>query len=122
MAALAAANVTTVISERVVFCSGSKLARKVRGTIAFGDGALTYPTAGVPLPSRAALGFTRNIDSMTFFSVNERTTDYHLRYGPANHTLLMYEEEAVAAGGPLLECDTSEAPAARTYGFEAWGW
>lgn len=122
MAALTAADFTTVISERVVICGGSKLLRRVRGTIAFGDGAKTYSTAGVPLPSRATLGFTRNINTIDFYGLNERTTDYHLRYGPANHTLLMYEEEAVAAGGPLLECDTSEAPAARTYSFVAEGW
>ena len=121
MAAIAASDFTTVITERLVTC-GSKLSRTVRGTIAFGDGALTYSTAGVPLPSRATLGFTRNIDTMHFFGVNERTTDYMLRYGPANHTLLMYEEEGAAAGGPLLECDTSEAPAARTYNFVATGW
>ena len=118
MAALASSDVTVTITQR--WREGKK--RKTRGTLAFGDGSKTYPTAGVPLPAIASFGMQRQLDSLVIFGVNERTSDYVLRYGPANRTLLMYEEEAVAAGGPLLECDTSEAPAARTYSFEASGW
>ncbi len=118
MAALASTDVTVTITQR--WREGKK--RKTRGTIAFGDGALTYSTAGVPLPAIGSFGMQRQLDSLHVFGVNERTTDYMLRYGPADHTLLMYEEEAAAAGGPLLECDVAEAPAARTYSFEASGW
>jgi hypothetical protein len=118
MAALTAADITTVISDRRIV--GKR--KVVRGTIAFGDGALTYPTAGVPLPALSVFGFIRSMDRFEVFGVNERTSDYSVKYGPANRTLLMYEEEAAAAGGPLLECDTSEAPAARTYSFVAEGW
>jgi hypothetical protein len=121
MAALAAADVTLTLNKRTIL-HGPIPQRFVKGTLAFGDGALTYPTAGVPLPAIAQFGFVRNLDSLDVFGVNERTTDYQVRYGPANHTLLLYEEEAAAAGGPLLECDTSEAPAARTYSFVATGW
>lgn len=120
MPALAAANVTVVITDRTI--SGSPPKRHVHGTLAFGDGALTYPTAGVPLPAISAFGFERNMDKLEIFGINERTTDYLVRYGPANRTLLLYEEEAAAAGGPLLEADTAEAPAARTYSFYATGW
>lgn len=118
MPALAASDVTVVVTERTI--EGKK--RRSRGTITFGDGALTYPTAGIPLPAIGIFGFVRQMDTLELFSVNERTTDYHTRFGPANRTLLLYEEEAAAAGGPLLECDTAEAPAARTYGFIATGW
>lgn len=118
MAALAASDVTVSISSRRI--SGRR--KIVTGTIAFGDGALTYPTAGVPLPALADFGFKRQMDSFDVVGVNERTTDYVVKFGPANRTLLMYEEEGTAAGGPLLECDTSEAPAARTYTFVAVGW
>lgn len=118
MPALGAGDVTITVTERWI--AGGK--RWSRGTLAFGDGALTYPTAGVPLPAVSAFGFVRNMDSLELYGINERTTDYATRYGPANRTLLLYEEEAAAAGGPLLECDTSEAPAARTYSFLASGW
>jgi len=32
--------------------------RHVRGTLAFGDEALTYPTAGIPLPAAARVGWS----------------------------------------------------------------
>ena len=118
MPALAASDVTVTVTEQWI--EGIK--RHTRGTLAFGDGALTYSTGGVPLPSFTAFGMTRSLDTLNVFGVNERTTDYHVQFGPANRTLLMYEEEAAAAGGPLLECDTAEAPAVRTYGFHAIGW
>lgn len=118
MPALAASNVTVTVSERWI--EGGK--RHSRGTIAFGDGALTYPTAGVPLPAIGIFGFVRNMDTLEIFGNNARTTDYMTRYNKAAHALLLYEEEAAAAGGPLLEADTAEAPAARTYDFHAIGW
>jgi hypothetical protein len=117
MAAFAASDVTVTITDRWI--AGGKV--NVVGTIAFGDGALTYPTAGIPLPAIAKFGMPRRLQVLNVYGVNERTSDYMVRYGPANHTLLLYEEEASAAGGPLLEADTSEAPAARTYSYHAIG-
>ena len=117
MAALVAADVTVAITDQWV--AGGR--KHVLGTITFGDGAKTYPTAGIPLPAIGVFGFPTACLMLSVFGVNELTTDYQVRYGPANHTLLLYEEEAVAAGGPLLEADTSEAPAARTYSFFAIG-
>lgn len=117
MAAIAASDVTVTITDRWI--AGGKV--NVTGTLAFGNGSLTYSTAGIPLPAIGQFGFGRRIQVLNIFGVNERTTDYMVRYGPAGHTLLLYEEEDTAAGGPLLECDTSEAPAARTYSFHAIG-
>lgn len=119
MVALAAADVTVTVTTRKRGGSGLKIHF---GTLAFGDGALTYPTAGVPLPAFGNFGFVRNIEDIQVTGVNGLTTDYHTQYDKTNNTLLLYEEEAVAAGGPLLEADTAEAPAARTYSFVAWGW
>jgi hypothetical protein len=116
--ALAASDVTVTIVERIVL--SKKKMHFV--TLTFGNGSLTYPTAGVPLPGFASFGFVRELTNLVVLGVNERTSEYALRFGPANKTLLMYEEEGTAAGGPLLECDTSEAPAARTYTAIAFGW
>lgn len=117
MAAFAAADVTVAITDQYI--SGGR--RHVTGTIAFGDGALTYATGGVPLPAIAAFGMPRSLKSLNIWGGNGLTTDYVTRYNPATHKLLLYEEEATAAGGPLLEADTSEAPAARVYYFTAVG-
>jgi hypothetical protein len=118
MAALTSSDVTITITRTVI--SGRK--KTVYGTIAFGDGSKTYPTKGVPLPAMGHFGFKREINSMVFGGINELTTDYAVKYNPTSHTIIMYEEEATAAGGPLPECDTGEAPAARTYSFVAEGW
>ena len=118
MPALVAADVTVVISRRRR--SGKR--KWHEGTLAFGDGAKTYPTAGIPLPAASAFGFSRVLETLSLYGVNERTTDYMTRFGPANKTLLLYDEEVVAVGGPLLEALTSEAPPARTYSYQASGW
>lgn len=119
MVALASTDVTVTVTERKRGGSGVKIHF---GTLAFGDGALTYPTAGVPMPAASSFGFDREIKDISITGINGLTTEYHTRYDKTNNKLLLYEEEAVAAGGPLLEADTAEAPAARTYNFVAWGW
>lgn len=119
MPALTAADVTVTVDRRDIARQGRM--RESYGTLTFGDGALTYPTGGIPLPEIGKFGFKRRLQALQVLGVNERTTDYQVRYGPASRTLLLYEEEAAAAGGPLLECDVSEAPLARTYSFVARG-
>lgn len=47
--------------------------------------------------------------------------EYPSRYDKTNHKLFLFEEEASAAGGPMLECDTGEVPGPRTWGFYAIG-
>lgn len=117
MAAFVAGDVTVTITERWI--AGGRY--HSIGTITFGDAALTYPTAGIPLPAVGKFGMPTAILMLNVFGVNERTTDYQVRWGPANNTLLLYEEEGTAAGGPLLEADTAEAPPARTYSYYAIG-
>jgi hypothetical protein len=62
------------------------------------------------------------MDMLNIFGNNARTTDYVYRWNKSAQKLLLYEEEAAAAGGPLLECDVAEAPPARTLDFSAIGW
>ena len=120
MAALTAASWSLTVSEKRI--SGGK--RHVYGTLALA-GTDTYPDGGVPLPTKDKFGFVRQIDTLHLFGVDATagtTSDYMTRYDKTNHKLFLYEEEAVAAGGPLLECDTAEVPGARTYNFHAIGW
>lgn len=58
MPALAASNVTVTVEERAIV--GRQ--RRNRVKIAFGDGALTYPAGGVPMPAAANFGLVRNLD------------------------------------------------------------
>lgn len=118
MAAIASSDLTVTVTE--ITRIGKK--KMVRGTVAFGDGALTYSTAGIPLPAITSFGFIRQMDTLNLFGINARTTDYMTKYNKSAHKVQLFEEEGTAAGGPLLECDTSEAPPARTYDFVATGW
>lgn len=120
MAALTAASWTVTIEDRCIV--GYR--RKVVATLALA-GTDTYPDNGIPLPTIDKLGFVRNCDSIHVFGVDQTAgtvADYQYRYNKANHKLMLYEEEAAAAGGPLLECDTAEVPGARTINVEMWGW
>lgn len=63
-----------------------------------------------------------SLQSATAPDRNGTNFTYHARYDKTNHKLLLFEEEGTAAGGPLLECDTSEVPGPRTWNFEAIGW
>jgi hypothetical protein len=120
MAALTAASWTVTITDKWI--DGKK--RHILGTLALA-GTDTYPDGGIPLPTRAQLGFVRQVDVLSIFGVNASagtTADYMPRWDKTNHKLFLFEEEGTAAGGPLLECDTSEVPGARTYNFHAIGW
>ena len=62
MADLTAANVTVVISKPTI--QNGFRANLV--TITFGDGALTYPTGGVPMPAFGVFGMVRNLLNIVF--------------------------------------------------------
>lgn len=117
MASLTAASWTTSVTER--WREGNK--KYARGTLLLA-GTDTYPTGGVPMPANGAFGFDRQTNDVRLIGQSGGTTQYLTNYDPTNRKMLFYEEESVAAGGPLLECDTAEVPGARTYHFIAVGW
>lgn len=119
MAALDSSDVTITITETSL--AGTPPKRHVRGTIAIA-GVDTYPTGGIPLPVIGLFGMIRQLDELRVSGQAAATTQYVYQYDRTNHTLQLFEEEAAAAGGPLLECDTSEVPGARTLDFAAVGW
>lgn len=119
MAALTAASWTLVLKKRY-----RKAGRKyAEGTLALA-GTDTYPDNGIPLPAKEKFGFIREmqLDIVGVDATTGTVSQYFPLYDKANHKLFLYEEEATAAGGPLLECDTAEVPGPRTYDFVAWGW
>jgi len=119
MAALTAASWTVVITDNVI--AGTPPRRSVSGTLALAA-TDTYPTGGIPLPAVAALGLYRNLQELRLTGHLTATTAYKLVVDYVNHKLQVYEEEAAAAGGPLLEADAAEVPGPRTFNFVATGW
>lgn len=117
MAAFVAGDVVVVVTRQ----TRTGRLKKHQGTMTLGGGP-TYNTAGIPLPPIGAFGFVMFMDNLQIVGNNAQTSDYLYRYNKAAHKLLCYEEEAAAAGGPLLECDTAEAPAARILDWTADGW
>lgn len=67
MADLASTDITVTIEAQ----KRSPKTRVNRVKIVFGDGALTYPALGVPMPAFASFGFKRNIDYLVFFDTND---------------------------------------------------
>lgn len=67
MVALVAADVTITVEQRRIV--GKQ--RRNRVKIAFGNGALTIPAGGVPLPAAASFGMVRNLEYLTIFDEND---------------------------------------------------
>lgn len=108
MADLASTDVT--VTKNLEWRSGEK--RYIRCSIAFGDGAKTYPTGGVPLPAYSSFGMKTKIDTMWFDSP-AAANGYVYKYDDTDHDIRIYE-----AGGDGAELDElaggSSAPAAAT--------
>jgi hypothetical protein len=117
MATLDAADITITIERQL---QTGKL-RTIYGTLAIA-GTDSYGTAGIPLPAIGVFGFKSYMDTLVIYGQTVLTNMYVYTYNKAAHKLQIFEEEATAAGGPLLECDTSEVPGARTLHFIATGW
>lgn len=118
MVALAASDVTITVEERTI--EGKK--KRNRCKIEFGNGALTYPATGVPLPTYENWGMTRNID---YIIITDMGSGDGLvwKYDQANHVLEGYEGDyAQSSDADLAELDTGDAPAAQTLYAEAVGW
>jgi hypothetical protein len=77
--------------------------------IAFGDGALTYPSGGVPMPSKDKFGMFDQIDAMLIESPSGNAYDY--RYDRTNHKIRVRD---LTASGAELTAGAS-APAAATF-------
>ena len=112
---IAASDVTvTVVTERRV-----QKDRRNLVSIAFGDGALTYPTGGVPMPADGNFGMRRSLSHLVF-SDKAAGNGYVPKWDYANKTIVLYESGTASA--PLDEADATDTPAAMTLYAEAVGW
>jgi hypothetical protein len=125
MADIAAANVTYTedVSSRQIECLKRK--RSFVFTVAFGDGALTYPAGGVPL-TKAKLGCPTVLDELVLLDPAS-ASGYVWKWDRTNNKLRGYQQtDPAAAGGaniPLVELTAATtAPAAQSLKVKAVGW
>ena len=87
MTALASTDVTVTLSHRNIEDRPGML-RRVYPDLAFGDGALTYPSGGVPLPAKENFGFRKQI---VFGSPEQPYANgFVYKYDRTNHKLLIF--------------------------------
>ncbi len=122
MTALAVSDWTVVINKTVI--KGGQ--RETHCTLTYGDGALTYPTAGIALPTAATLGMQRNIDNIIIVDSAldaATTTAYIYEWDKTNHLLKIYiDEDPAGTDAAMVEGSTSLAPAASTLELIVQGW
>jgi hypothetical protein len=120
MVALVAADVTVTVRERRIQPSLKK--RRLALTLAFGDGAKTYPAGGVPMPDFKGLGFQRFLDTIDMTD-DASANGYLYKYDEANNKLRIYQgDNTNAAAAPNIEVTGAHAPAATSIRAIAWGW
>jgi len=94
MADLTADDVTVSIGSRDKdFARIGSLKNLSIASIAFGDGVLTYPTGGVPLPAIGHFGLNKQMDLL----IPQQPSDngFIYKYDATNHTLLIYTQGVV---------------------------
>jgi hypothetical protein len=89
MAAIGSTDVTVTISDRDKDIGHGPLSKNITiAGVAFGNGALTYPTGGVPLPTIGNFGYQRQID---FGAIEgDPGNGFVYKYDRANHKILIY--------------------------------
>ena len=118
MADIAAADVTYVELNKEVLDSGI---REFNMTLAFGDGALTYPAGGIPLTA-GKMGCPREIRSVDLFSPASGD-GFVYKYDQANNKIRIYQGDSDGvADGPLVELTGAATPAATTLYANIKGW
>lgn len=118
---LAASDVTITIEERRI--EGKK--KKCRIKIEFGDGALTYPSGGVPMPAFSSLGLKRNLDYLAVFDSDD-AQGIVWKYDKENNKLRAYilGVNVDAAGSDTLDdfpIDTTAEPLAEAASIGGFG-
>lgn len=119
MADIAASDVTYSIIEESLLEDSF---RKSIASIAFGDGALTYPTGGVPL-TKAKLGMPNHLRSIKMVDP-ANANGFLYKLDLTNEKIRIYQgDNDNAADAPLIELVGGAAtPAAATLKIEAEGY
>ena len=82
-------------------------------TIAFGNGALTYPAGGVPL-TKGKMGCPTTVTALTFIEKNFAADGFDVDYDLSAEKFLMYKYDYSVGtdGGKITLVATTDTPAA----------
>ena len=116
MADLVAGDVTVTVEER--YARGGTKRKRHRVKIAFGNGTLTYPSGGVPMPTYPSFGLTARLDFLNMFDGDDGQGVYW-KYDKENAKMRAYIPAIVvgAAGALTVDdfpLDTTAEPLATT--------
>lgn len=90
MGNLAATDVTVTLPSRDRDIGHGALRKEVSiATVTFGDGALTYPAGGVPMPAIGSFGFKREVKIV--LPMVSAMDIYVYKYDATNNKLAMYD-------------------------------
>lgn len=89
MADLVAGDVTVTVVDRVI----RNKERVSEVSIAFGNGALTYPANGVPMPTYPSFGLTRNLKDI-LLSDPANASGLLVKYDKSNNKIRLYRSAA----------------------------
>lgn len=119
MAAIAAANVTVTVNSEI---RGGPKQKRNRVTIAFGNGSLTYPSGGVPMPAIGSFGMVTALDGLVMIDAHA-ANGFLYKFDRANRKIRIYQgDNDNASDAALIELVTATAPAAASLIAEAIGW
>ena len=103
MTALASTDVTVAVSVRdrdIVRAGGSK--NISIATVSFGNGSLTYPSGGVPLPGIGTFGFQRTID---FAAIEQPVANgFVYKFDRENHKIKIFTQGAKTGSTGTTTC------------------
>ena len=112
MTALASSDVTVTVTQRKKV-NGSPTRRNNNCTIAFGDGALTYSTGGVPMPTGGSFGMNGAVVDSMIVQESAGGAGYIAEYDPTNNKMYLWMGDYNnAADGPLIQVANATAIAA----------
>jgi hypothetical protein len=141
MAAFGSSDVNVVLLHRR-YLAGGKGQWMSAGVIQFGDGSLTYPTGGIPLPAPSKFGFANTIVYMqvegpilvgtsvappasttAFPTVAPTAGFYRAGYVMGTNTLQLLAVPALGTTAPLAQTEIAAtvAPTLSAYQFVAFG-
>lgn len=106
MADLASTNLTYSFSNRDKVFQGRR-GYSVRGTISFGDGALTYPSGGIPL-LKGKMGLPRFVRSLKVLETN--ALGYIFEYDVSAEKLKLFLSPAAVIAGNVTATGNCSAP------------
>lgn len=90
MANLAATDVTVTLPSRDRDIGHGPLMKNITiATVTFGDGSLTYPAGGVPMPAIGDFGFQREVQIA--LPMASALDIYNYKYDKTNNKLGMYD-------------------------------